>query len=152
MADRGGWREETFQRPEIQASFLFSGELLWTLLGVSAANPPANPFSKPPKNFGGFYREFSWRIFLGTFCPQNEAKKSGDKIRDEIWRLRNKNPRRIQHSYSPRVSQWARRVSTPSTSSPRREHGPPGLCAAWQRHPGAQPCPRGHSTSASQYH
>ena len=47
LADRGGWREETLQRPEIQASFLYpfsyaplgewehiSGELFGLSLGV----------------------------------------------------------------------------------------------------------------------
>ena len=30
-------------------------------------------------NFGGFYRGFSWRIFLGTFSHKNEEKKSATK-------------------------------------------------------------------------
>ena len=47
-------------------------------------------------NFGGFCREFSWRIFLGTFSHRNEERKSGDKIRKKIRRLKNKNPRKIR--------------------------------------------------------
>ena len=60
-ADRGGWREETLQRPEIQASFPYpfsyaplgeggqiSGELLGFFLGFVCRQPQnANPFSKP---------------------------------------------------------------------------------------------------------
>ena len=41
-------------------------------------------------------RGFSWRIFLGTFSHKNEEKKSGDKIRKKIRRLKNKNPRKIR--------------------------------------------------------
>ena len=40
-------------------------------------------------NFGGFSRGFSWRIFLGTFSHKNEGKKSGEKIREKIRRLKN---------------------------------------------------------------
>ena len=47
-------------------------------------------------NFGGFCRGFSWRIFLGTFSHKNEEKKSGDKIRDKIRRLKKYNPREIR--------------------------------------------------------
>ena len=47
-------------------------------------------------NSGGFSRGFSWRIFLGTFSHKNEEKKSGDKIREKIRRLKNKNPRKIR--------------------------------------------------------
>ena len=47
-------------------------------------------------NFGGFCRGFSWRIFLGTFSHKNEEKISGDKIREKIRRLKNKNPRKIR--------------------------------------------------------
>ena len=46
-------------------------------------------------NSGGFYRGFSWRIFLGTF-PTKMRKKSGDKIHEQIWRPKNKNPRKIR--------------------------------------------------------
>ena len=64
LADRGGWREEILERPEIQASFLYllpysplgegehtSGDILGALLGGFACRqpPPANPFSKPLK-------------------------------------------------------------------------------------------------------
>ena len=47
-------------------------------------------------SFGGFCRGFSWRIFLGTFSHKNEEKKSGDKIREKIRRVKNKNPRKIR--------------------------------------------------------
>ena len=47
-------------------------------------------------NFGGFSRGFSWRIFLGTFSHKNEEKKSGEKIREKIRRLKNKNPQKIR--------------------------------------------------------
>ena len=47
-------------------------------------------------NFGGFCRGFSWRIFLGTFSHKNEEKKSGEKIREKIRWLKNKNPRKIR--------------------------------------------------------
>ena len=47
-------------------------------------------------NFGGF----SWRIFLGTFSHKNEEKKSGEKIREKIRRLKNKNPRKIHSAES----------------------------------------------------
>ena len=60
LADRGGWREEILQRPEIQASFLYpfpyaplgeggriSGELLGSFWVFICRQPPAaNPFSK----------------------------------------------------------------------------------------------------------
>ena len=39
-------------------------------------------------NFGGFSWGFSWRIFLGTFSHKNEEKKSGEKIREKIRRLK----------------------------------------------------------------
>ena len=51
-------------------------------------------------NFGGFSRGFSWRIFLGTVSHKNEAKKSGEKIREKIRRLKNKNPRNIHSAES----------------------------------------------------
>ena len=51
-------------------------------------------------NFGGFSRGFSWRIFLGTFSHKNEEKKSGEKIREKIRRLKNKNPRKIRSAES----------------------------------------------------
>ena len=51
-------------------------------------------------NFGGFCRGFSWRIFLGTFSHKNEEKKSGEKIREKIRRLKNKNPRKIRSAES----------------------------------------------------
>ena len=58
LADRGGWREETLHRPEIQASFLYpfyyaplgeGGQISGELLGsfwkfVCLQPPPANPF------------------------------------------------------------------------------------------------------------
>ena len=50
--------------------------------------------------FGGFSRGFSWRIFLGTFSHKNEEKKSGEKIREKIRRLKNKNPRKIRSAES----------------------------------------------------
>ena len=46
-------------------------------------------------DFGGFCRGFSWRIFWGTFSHENE-KKSGDKIREEIRRLKKKTLRKIR--------------------------------------------------------
>ena len=46
--------------------------------------------------FGGFWRGFSWRIFLGTFSHKNEEKKSGDRIREKIRRPKNKNPRKVR--------------------------------------------------------
>ena len=46
--------------------------------------------------FGGFSR----RIFLGTFSHKNEEKKSGEKIREKIRRLKNKNPRKIRSAES----------------------------------------------------
>ena len=63
LADRGGWREEILERPEIQASFLYlfpippweKGdtllEIFWHSFGGFACRqpPPANPFSKPLK-------------------------------------------------------------------------------------------------------
>ena len=51
-------------------------------------------------NFGGFSRGFSRRIFLGTFSRKNEEKKSGEKIREKIRRLKNKNPRKIRSAES----------------------------------------------------
>ena len=51
-------------------------------------------------NFGGFCRGFSRRIFLGTFSHKNEEKKSGEKIREKIRRLKNKNPRKIRSAES----------------------------------------------------
>ena len=48
------------------------------------------------RSFGGFCRGFSWRIFLGTFSHKNKEKKSGDKIRENIRRLKNKHPRKIR--------------------------------------------------------
>ena len=42
-------------------------------------------------NFGGFSRRFSWRIFLGTVSHKNEEKKSSDRIRKKIRRLKNRN-------------------------------------------------------------
>ena len=51
-------------------------------------------------NFGGFSRRFSWRIFLGTFSHKNEDKKSGEKIRETIRRLKDKNPRKIRSAES----------------------------------------------------
>ena len=51
-------------------------------------------------NFGGFSRGFSWRIFLGTFSHKNEEKKSGEKIREKIRRLKNENPRKIHSAES----------------------------------------------------
>ena len=51
-------------------------------------------------NFGGFSRGFSWRIFLGAFSHKNEEKKSGEKIREKIRRLKNKNPRKIRSAES----------------------------------------------------
>ena len=50
--------------------------------------------------FGGFSRGFSWRIFLGTFSHKNEEKKSGEKIREKIRRLKIKNPRKIRSAES----------------------------------------------------
>ena len=51
--------------------------------------------------FGGFSRGFSWRIFLGTFSHKNEERKSGEKIREKIRRLKNKkNPRKIRSAES----------------------------------------------------
>ena len=61
LADRGGWREEILERPEIQAPFavpfsyaprgeggLISGEFPGSSGGfVCRQPPPANPFSKP---------------------------------------------------------------------------------------------------------
>ena len=56
-------------------------------------------------NFGGFSRGFSWRIFLGTFSHKNEEKKSGEKIREKIRRLKNKNPRKIHSAEAgPKLS------------------------------------------------
>ena len=51
-------------------------------------------------NFGGFSRGFSWRIFLGTFSHKNEEIRSGEKIREKIRRLKNKNPRKIRSAES----------------------------------------------------
>ena len=51
-------------------------------------------------NFGGFSRGFSWKIFLGTFSHKNEEKISGEKIREKIRRLKNKNPRKIRSAES----------------------------------------------------
>ena len=34
--------------------------------------------------------------FLGTFSHRNEEKKSGDKIREKVRRLKNRNPREIR--------------------------------------------------------
>ena len=51
-------------------------------------------------NFGGFSPGFSWRIFLGTFSHKNEEKTSGEKIREKIRRLENKNPRKIRSAES----------------------------------------------------
>ena len=50
--------------------------------------------------FGGFFRGFSWRIFLGTFSHKNEEEKSGEKIRKKIRRPKNKNPRKIRSAES----------------------------------------------------
>ena len=44
-------------------------------------------------NFEGFCRGFSSRIYLCTFPHKNEENKSGDKIRKQIRRPKNKNPR-----------------------------------------------------------
>ena len=48
------------------------------------------------RKFGGFCRGSSWRIFLGTFSHKNEEKKSGDKLREKIRRIKNKNPQKIR--------------------------------------------------------
>ena len=58
--------------------------------------------------FGGFCRGFSWRIFLGTFAHKNEEKKSGDKIRDKIRRLKNKNPLEIRSAKKPALRKLQR--------------------------------------------
>ena len=50
-------------------------------------------------NLRRFSRGFSWRIFLGTFSHKNE-KKFGEKIREKIRRLKNKNPRKIHSAES----------------------------------------------------
>ena len=78
LADRGGWREETLQRPEIQASFLYpssyaplgerghiSGELFWALFGgLFVANSlPPTPF----RNLEPFLGQFSH--FSAIFPP-----------------------------------------------------------------------------------
>ena len=44
------------------------------------------------RNFGGFCRGFSWRIFLLTFTFSHKMrrKKSGDKIRGKIRRIKKK--------------------------------------------------------------
>ena len=47
-------------------------------------------------NFGGFCREFSWRIFWALFPTKMRENKSGDKIRKKIRRPKNKNPRKIR--------------------------------------------------------
>ena len=52
-------------------------------------------------NFGGFCRGFSWRMFLGTFSPQNEEIKSGDKICEKIRRTKNKNPQKNPFCQKP---------------------------------------------------
>ena len=60
------------------------------------------------KCVGGFLLYKIWRIFpgifledfLGTFSHKNEEKKSGQKIREKIRRLKNKNPRKIRSAES----------------------------------------------------
>ena len=60
------------------------------------------------KCVGGFLLYKFWRIFPGIFLedfsghffPQNEEKKSGEKIREKIRRLKNKNPRKIRSAKS----------------------------------------------------
>ena len=47
-------------------------------------------------NFGGFCRELSWRIFLGTFSHNNEKIVRQQNPREKIRRLENKNPRRVR--------------------------------------------------------
>ena len=66
-------------------------------------------------NFGGFCRGFSWRIFLGTFSHKNEEKKSGEKIREKIRRLKNKNRKKsILPKAGPKI------FSAPKRDSPKR--------------------------------
>ena len=76
LADRGGWREETLQRPEIQAPFLYpfsyaplgewghiSGELLGLFLGVSLLPTPSRqPLFETSDNFSLF--TFNWSFFI----------------------------------------------------------------------------------------
>ena len=67
LADRGGWPEELFPVPEIEASFLhpfsyaplgeggrISGEVFWLFFGGSVRRqpPPANPFSMGDMDLG----------------------------------------------------------------------------------------------------
>ena len=59
------------------------------------------------KCVGGFLLYKFWRIlpgifledFSGTFSHKNE-KKSGEKIREKIRRLKNRNPRKIRSAES----------------------------------------------------
>ena len=43
-----------------------------------------------------FAGDFPGGFFLDTFSHKNEEKKSGDKIREKIRRLKNRNPRKIR--------------------------------------------------------
>ena len=60
------------------------------------------------KCVGGFLLYKFWRIFPGIFLEdfsghffhKNEEKKSGEKIREKIRRLKNKNPRKIRSAES----------------------------------------------------
>ena len=51
-------------------------------------------------NFGGFFRGFSWRIFLALFPTKMRRKKSGEKIREKIRRPKKRNPRKIRSAES----------------------------------------------------
>ena len=55
-------------------------------------------------NFGGFWRGFSWRIFLGTFSYKNEEKKSGEKIREKIRRPKKKTSAKNPFCQNPTLS------------------------------------------------
>ena len=79
---------------QIAPAVRVTGQLRETIVGLAPLQKIVGDFCCI--KFGGFCRGFSWRIFLGTFSHKNEEKKSGDKIRNKIRRLKNKNPRKIR--------------------------------------------------------
>ena len=65
----------------------FPGGFFWALFscihGALRKGPPfhGSRSSRECINFGGFWRAFSWRIFLGTSSPRNRSLR---RIKDPL--------------------------------------------------------------------
>ena len=75
------------------------------------------PLAPPAESCRGFLLYKFWRTLAGIFLEdlfwalfphKNEEQKSGDKIREKIRRLKNKNPRKIRSAKNPTLTDTQR--------------------------------------------